>query len=78
MAVSKSSRETARRIIKERDWWKALAEAYGMRLYGFNGMPPASGTFYRKHEITGFGETIDVSGPLAEAMFKMAQKAGLL
>lgn len=71
--VTATKAETTR-LLKERDWWKTLAEAYGMRLYGFNGMPPSDGSFITPD----YNRVVEIQGPLASAMFKMAQKAGVI
>ena len=55
-----------RRILAERDWWRALAERLGMRLAAWDGMPPGSGAVFYKD-----GQRVEVPGLLAEAVHRV-------
>ena len=58
-----------KRLLKERDWWRALAGELGMQLHGWDGMPPAGASF-----LTAGGYVIQVPGALAQAIFDRLRK----
>lgn len=74
--MPRQTAEEIQEIVQQRDWWKRLAEAYGMKLYGWNGPPPSSASFYAGWPQSPF--LIEIPGALATAMHEMAVKAGVI
>lgn len=63
------------RITAERDWWRALAEAYGFHLHGWNGLPQnGCGASFHDREMH---TTMEISPKLAMAMRDMAVAGAL-
>ncbi len=71
--MSETRKEETARLLRERDWWRALGDAYGCSLHGWSGMPPNCSASFLNPSAT---NVTPIPGWLAAKMYDMARLAG--